>query len=132
MSTKHYNLSKEFMPGAIVIDEKRCFYSDYHTTVSHEHALKETAQLWKVYEEREETILADTDGGCDRIVDVTYEHDLKLEDAIFDNGKIVGFYFDFGFWNGYSSRPNSHIFMLDEPKTLIHYNNKSTWRFTKK
>lgn len=128
----HFNLYKGILPGAIVLDASRCFYSDFHSTTEHERQLKEIASKWVLLGDREQTIVADTDGGCDRIEEVTYQHELCLSDAIFYDGQIVGFYLDFQFWNGSSQKPNSHTFMLNEPETHTHYNKKSTWRLVKK
>ena len=129
---KHYNLSEKLIPGAIIIDENRCFYSDYYTTAEHERQLNLIADNWIIYEDRDETITADTDGGCDRIVEATYTHELKLSDAIFFKGQIVGFYLDFQSWNGSNEKPNSHIFLLDDTATHIYNNTHSIWRLMKK
>lgn len=129
---RHYNLSKEWIQGAIIIDDKRCFYSDYYTTVKHERKFNEIKAKYELEEERDVTIVADSDAGCDRIVQEYYKHELKLEDAIFDEGEIVGFYLDFKCWNGSSSKPNSHIIMLEDEKTHCYYNTHSTWKLVKK
>ena len=129
---KHYNLSKKMIPGAIIIDESRCFYSDYHTTTEHERLLKEISSVWFITQESEVTVLADTDGGCDRTEYVTSVHTLSLEETIFDGDTIIGFYIDFQRWDGHSDRQNSHIFLLDEPDTHTHYTSSATWKLERK
>lgn len=132
MSQKHYDLVREKLPCSIVAGGDMYIYADYHTTTAHEGLLRKVNEQWIMFEDREHTILADTDGGCDRTEEITYEHSLKMENAIFENGTLVGFYYEFDFYNGFSSKPNAHIFMLDDPASLRHYNNKSTWRLEAK
>lgn len=132
MSQKHYNLVREKILCSIVAGDDMYIYADYHTTTTHEGLLRRANEQWIMFEDREHTILADTDGGCDRTEEITYEHSLKMENAIFENGTLVGFYYEFDFYNGFSSKPNAHIFMLDDPSSLRHYNNSSTWRLEAK
>ncbi len=120
------------MPCSIVAGDDMYIYADYHTTIKHENLLRKASEQWTMSEDREHTILADTDGGCDRTEEITYEHSLKMENAIFENDTLVGFYCEFDFYNGCSSKPNAHIFMLNNPASLRHYNNKSFWRLEAK
>ncbi len=129
---RHYNLSTKMIPGAIIIDENRCFYSDYHTTTEHEGLLRTISSTWRITKEREITVLADTDGGCDRTEYSISVHTLDLEETIFDGDTIIGFYLDFQCWDGHSGRPNSHIFLLDEPDTHTHYTSSATWKLERK
>ena len=85
-----------------------------------------------MHEDREYTIIADTEGGCDRTEVINYVHPLKMENAIFENDTLVGFYYEFGFYNGCSRKPNAHVFMLDNPATFRHDNNKSVWHLEAK
>lgn len=132
MGHTHYVVTTERMPCAIVLDDSRYIFLNHLTVASQERTLKKINATWMMREEREYTILADTDGGCDRIKTNTYYHELKIENAIFDGDEIIGFYFEYDFYNGYSSKPNAHIFLFDNPKTLSHYNNSSTWQLMKK
>ena len=129
---QHYNLVKNKIPCSIFVGDDTYIFADYYTTVKHEALLKEVNGQWIMYEDKEYTVVADTDGGCDRTQETTYEHSLKMENAIFDNDKIVGFYYEYGFYNGSSAKPNAHVFMLNDPSTLVHYNGKSTWRLQAK
>lgn len=127
MGQKHYNLVREKLPCSIVAGDGVYIYADYYTTAKHEELLKKANEQWVMYETREYTVLADTDGGCDRTEEITYEHSLNMENAVFDADVLVGFYYEYGFYNGCSERPNAHVFLLDEPESLTHYNQKSTW-----
>lgn len=128
----HYNLSETLIPGAILTNDNRCFFSDYHTTASHMRKFAMISDIWTILEDREETILADTDGGCDRSVTVTYTHELDISTAIFYEEQVIGIYLDFKRWNGYSDKPNSHTFIFDNITTHIHHNTHSVWRLIKK
>lgn len=116
------------IPGAIIIDEERCFYSDYHTTTQHESILDKVSSRWCITVEREVTILADSDGGCDRTEYVIDIHSLDLTEAIFDGDTIIGFYLDLQRWDGNSEKPNSHIFILDDESTHTYYTSSATWQ----
>ncbi len=132
MGQKHYNLVREKLPCSIVAGDDLYIYADYHTTTTHEKLLKKANEQWIMFEDRNQTICADTDGGCDRIEEITYEHPLKMENTIFENDRIVGFYYEYCFYNGYNSKPNAHIFMLDDPASFTHYNVAGTWRLRAK
>lgn len=129
---KHYNLTRDKLPCAIVAGNDTYIYADYCTTTQHERLLKKVNEQWVMLEDRQYTILADTEGGCDRTETNTYEHSLNMENAIFENEKIVGFYYEFGFYNGFNNRPNAHIFMFDNPASWVHDNHRSTWRLQSK
>ncbi|MBQ9984804.1 MAG: hypothetical protein IJP38_00660 [Oscillospiraceae bacterium] len=129
---KHYNLSKKMIPGAIIIDDKRCFFSDYHTTTNHERILKKVSDMWRMTVEHEVTVLADTDGGCDRTEYVIDVHTLDLSEAIFDEDIIIGFYLDLQRWDGNSEKPNSHIFILDDVSTHTYHTSNAIWKLEKK
>lgn len=132
MGDKHYNLIKERVPCSIIVDEGRYIYADYHTTAAHERVLREINNLWEMHEKYQHTEVADTDGGCDQIVEIPYTHALSMENAIFENNEIVGFYFEYESYNGDSSKPNAHVFMLDDAASLVHYNTPSSWHLMKK
>lgn len=66
MSQKHYNLIRTKMSCSIVAGDDKYIYADYHTTTAHEELLRKANEQWIMLEDREHTILADTDGGCDR------------------------------------------------------------------
>ncbi len=125
---KHYNLVREKISCSIVVGEDMYIYADYYTTTQHEAILKRINEQWIMFEDREYTVVADTDGGCDRTEEITYEHSLNMENAIFENDKLVGFYYEFDFYNGFSDKPNAHVFLFENRASLVHYNQKSTWR----
>ena len=128
---KHYNLSRKMIPGAIIIDDKRCFYSDYYTTTNHERLLGKVLDIWQMTIEREVTVLADTDGGCDRTEYVFDVHALALSETIFDGDTVIGFYLDMQRWDGNSDKPNSHIFILDDVSTHTYHTSNATWKLEK-
>jgi len=132
MGARHYNLIRTKMPCSIVVNDDMYIYADYHTTTKHEVALKIVNETWEMEECKEHTVVADTDGGCDRTEETYYSHTLRMENAIFEDGEIVGFYYDYEFYNGYSSKPNAHVFMFDDPSSLCHYNQRSTWKLIRK
>ncbi len=129
---KHYNLTDEKMPCSIVVGEDKYIFADYYTTVQHERRLKQFNEEWIMIEVREETVIADTEGGCDRTEEVTFVHSLNIANTIFKNGEIVGFYYEYEFYNGYSTKPNAHAFLLDDETSWVHYNQKSTWKLQRK
>lgn len=120
------------MPCAIVLDDSRYIISVEYTTVKHMKKLEEISKQWVMCEEYARTILADTDGGCDRTEYDTRYHKFEMENAIFDGDEIIGFYFDIKLWNGSDDKPNAHIFLIDDSDTWKFYTYPNTWILKKR
>ena len=123
MKNYYFQLADCPAPGMIYLDNGQYLFKKYIYGFYTDLGAKvlNFSQSYLLKDQWRKTILADTDGGCDRLCNITEYVELKPENVIVKDGEPIGFYLDFGYSYIVSKeKPNVHIFYVSDTEPFHH------------
>lgn len=122
---RYYKLISSPCKGAIVLTESTWLLPSYGSDAEKDRSFADGKKSWIIKISGSYTVLADTDGGCDRTCDYVTYIEPEFENAVFRGKELVGFYYDFGYFYRITDRVNSNVFMFENPETYVYSTNKT-------